>query len=514
MKSFILSCLGIFLLLVSCTSLDVKPTDFTSPEFYYNTEEDLNFALTGVYDVMGKSALYGHDGLMGGFDVADEFYFVRARGPHIYNYNASDSWLVPLWQTLYTGIERANMLLANIDKANITDAKRQVIKGEAKFLRGFFYFLLVQNFGDVPLKTTPTASVNDVFLTRTSTRAVYDFIYKEMSEAEALVKPTVEFPYAGRATKSAVQGILARVSLFMAGFPNKDTGRFQDALVWAEKVIQSGNHSLNPDYSQVFINLIQDKYDLKESIWEVEFFTTGITDTPEAGVVSISNGIPQQILEYGFATGGMFIQEKLYRSYEANDVRRDWAIAPYSFKNSSTPPLKVYWTDDQIYDRQIGKFRREYELVTDKSKNVTGINFPLLRYSDVLLMAAEAENELNGPTEKAYTYLNLVRSRAKASTYSMALNKFDKVAFRQVIRDERSRELCFEALRRQDLVRWGILVPEMKNMIDYINQTTATATLKTRAALAAQNLTETHLLLAIPSREMSLNKMLVQNPGW
>ncbi len=510
-RRLLLYCLSI--LAISCSPLDTEPTDFTSPEYYYNTEEDLNHALTGVYDIMGRG-LYQHDGLYGGLDVADEFYFTRARGPHIYSYTSSDNWVVPIWQTLYSGIQRANLLLANMNKADISEEKRKVIKGEAQFLRAYFHLLLVQNFGDIPLKTTPTASVSDVFIARTPRSEVYDFIYQEMVEAESLVRPITDVHYAGRATKSAVQGILARVSLFMAGYPFNNPSKFEDALFWAEKVIQSDLHSLNPDYSQVFINLIQDKYDLAESIWEVEHFTTGITDPHETGVVSINNGIPQQILEYGFSSGGSFVQEKLYRLYEEEDSRRDWVIAPYRFVNNSDPPEKVYWPETRILERFIGKFRREYELIADKHKNTNGINFPLLRYSDVLLMAAEAENEVNGPTEKAYQYLNLVRSRANASDFEKGQNGFDRNAFREIIIDERSRELCFEAIRRNDLIRWGIFLPRMKELVDVINQSSETAVLKTRAALAAQNVEERHLLVPIPIREIALNKLLTQNPGW
>ena len=126
-------------------------------------------------------------------------------------------------------------------------------------------------------------------------------------------------------------------------------------------------------------------------------------------------------------------------------------------------------------------------------------------------MAAEAENEVNGPTGIAHQYLTEVRLRAKASTFTGISSKEE---FRAIIQDERSRELCYEGQRRMDLRRWGILIPHMKALSEYIKSTEPNATFKMRASLAADNLSEQHLYFPIPQREITLNPLLTQNPGW
>lgn len=497
--------------IISSCSLDTEPEDFIAPQYYYNTVAECNLALTAIYDKMD----YNFGNLVScRLWADDEMYSTGTLGPWLNIYYSSDSFISQFWQYLYDGIERANMLLANIDRAQMNETQSKRIKGEAKFLRAYYYFLLVQNWGDVPLKTLPTASASDIYYVRTPAAEVYSFIYNEMVEAEGMVRPITEYGYAERVSQSAVQGILARVCLFMAGFPNRQTEKYGDALKWSEKVIHSGIHSLNPDYAQVFINMIQDKYDIKESIWEIGYKTTGATDSYfELGEIGNLNGITQNILGYGMATGNFTVHYSLWKKYDATDVRRDWAIAPFSYYYNSTPPLKVVFNTNVVNTPNIGKFRREYELtpVASQQKRANGTNWPLLRYAEVLLMAAEAENEINGPTAKAFQYLNEVRKRAKAPLIEGVSGKED---FRTIIQDERSRELCFEGLRKMDLKRWEIMIPTMRNLATYIRQIGPNATYISRAVVACDNVSEQHYYFPIPVREMNLNKLLTQNPGW
>ncbi|PWJ57748.1 putative outer membrane starch-binding protein [Dyadobacter jejuensis] len=503
---FIIYC-GLF---VSSCTLDTVPVDFIASEYYFSNEEQCTLALTGVYDRMDYNYATNLCTL---FDTADEMWAFGTIGPWVNSFYSSDTRISSFWKQMYEGIERANMLLDKIDDADMDDSRRMVIKGEAKFLRAYYYFMLVQNFGDVPFKTTATASASDLFYPRVSSDEIYDFIYDEMVEAEAMVAPITSYDYAEHASKSAVQGMLARVSLYMAGFPNNRTEKYADALKWSEKVIQQGFHTLNPDYSQVFINLIQDKYDTKESIWEIGFRTTGASDSYyEFGEMGNTNGIYQNILEYGAATGTFKVYGALWNKYDTLDTRRDWAIAPYDFVYNSNPPEKRYFDSTKATNsRYIGKYRREYELSANKQKRANGTNYPLLRYADVLLMAAEAENEVNGPSLKALGYLNQVRERAQAPLISDVASKD---TFRKILQDERSLELCFEGLRKQDLKRWGILIPTMKDLAKYIRDTETNATIVTRATLPLDNVTEQHYYYPIPLREMNLNKLLTQNPGW
>ncbi|HVV70982.1 MAG TPA: RagB/SusD family nutrient uptake outer membrane protein, partial [Verrucomicrobiae bacterium] len=410
----------------SCTKvLNTQPTDFLAPEYYYNDSTQVDNALTAVYDALQKGNLFtGGDGLLTIYNVTDEmFWGSSGTGPKIYNYTAGDNNDYNMWSACYTGISRANLLLANIGRADMDSVKRRQAEGEAKFLRAFFYFILVENWGDVPLISQPVSGVNEVNVPRTSQAEVYDFIVKEMTEAEGMVAPITAYDHAGRVTQSAVQGVLARVCLYMAGWPLNDVSKYQDALTWAQKVIGSGYHELNKSYGQVFINLVQDLYDTKESIWEVEYWTTGVGDAYKeyAPSLGVTLGVTQTDISKGYVAGSYRVHPRLYNLFEADpyitdtvdhspDLRRDWNIAPFKYTGNKAPD-KTYYKPTQIYDRQPNKFDRIYELTTNKFQSNTGTNLPLLRYSDVLLMAAEADNEINGPTTYAIDLVNQVRRR-------------------------------------------------------------------------------------------------------
>jgi hypothetical protein len=421
--------------LCSCKKLlDTQPTDFLTPENYFNTEKDMNTALVGVYDQLQKGSMYtGEEGLLTIFNVSDEMFFGSSgTGPKIYNYTAGDPLVTRAWGACYTGIQRANLLLANIKKPTMDEAKRKIIEGEAKFLRAYFYFVLVQNWGAVPFKDTPTASVTEVNLARTPPSVIYDFIIKELTEAEGLLPISGTYTNAGRIVKSTAQGILARVCLFKAGFPNNDVAKYAEALKWADKVITSGLHQLNPSYPQVFINTLQNLYDIKESIWEVEFYTTGSGDAylEYAPSLAVSLGITQSNPAYAQSSGSYRVHGWLYNAFEkdpnikdpliadkALDLRRDWSISPYFYNGTAVPvgatqPNRTYYTNVQIWERQPNKFDRMYELTAKKFQSNTGTNHPMLRYADIMLMAAEASNEVNnGPSTYAIDLVNAVRRR-------------------------------------------------------------------------------------------------------
>jgi hypothetical protein len=181
-----------------------------------------------------------------------------------------------------------------------------------------------------------------------------------------------------------------------------------------------------------------------------------------------------------------------------------------------TTTEEIPWPDKNQLIRSVGKWRRVYELPSSlRNTFVTPENFPLLRYSDVLLMYAEAENELNGPTAGVYEALNMVRRRAFGKPVhtpdaTLDLKDMDQDAVRSYIQTERARELCFENLRKRDICRWGIFLPRMQvGVSDFAAELPGNVGVNYYKNASARD-----VLWPIPSYEIGLNKGMKQNPGW
>lgn len=422
--------LNILLLLLlfgmsSCEDyLRTEPTDFLAPVNYYETEDQLNFARASVYHVLGATGLYGSwaNYLLGW--EGDIGYMNRASltaGPWNYNFSSADSYNAGYWSNLFTGINRANVVIANVDKnPNLPEEFRNRIRGEVLFLRGYFYFKLVQYYGGVPIFTSPTTSVEDVDIPRASVREVYDQIIADMTAAEALVAGIAELGFGGQINKSAVRGMLARVNLHMAGEPLKDANGYAEASKWAKMVIDDTQaaHALNPYFPGIFMNYARDEYDIKESIWEVEFWGNRTDQYVETTNNAWING-PASVVssETGRADSYMSITAKFYNSFEPGDLRKWYSIAHFSYTPTGPSGSKnlnpVPTTELAKYGLRPAKWRREYETLLPKAPTTTPQNVPILRYTDVILMYAEAENELNnGPTPEVIELVNQVRQRA------------------------------------------------------------------------------------------------------
>ncbi len=587
---------------VSCSKfLGTKPSDFLSPVNYYKTESELNSALTGVYDALGK--VYGSNMLnIYSFEADEAFYPTTAvTGVWANSFDAGDIRVKEYWGNLYSAISRTNLLLANVDNnPELGDSIRGRVKGEALFLRAQMYFLLAQTYGGVPLILQPVTSPEQTDVPRTPVKDVYEQVIADMKQAEGLVADISTLGFGGRVNKSAVRGFLARVCLHMAGYPVNDVSKYKDAKDWAQKIIDDPfGHTLNPSYSQIFINYAQDKYDTKESIYEAEYWGNKATAYNETGQVGTVNGVPSNNAETGKAQG-FRVTSRIYNAYEPGDLRKGWNIANFTYNTTGPSGSKTFYTSTttaQIYSRNSGKWRREYEVYLPKADYATPQNLPLLRFSDVLLMYAEAENELNGPTTAAIDAINKVRRRAWSTgiktititsggsgyttaptvTFSggggngaeatatvsggrvtaitltnnsvtgtsvgsgyttpptititggsgtgaeatatiyqveeadVTVKQFaGKDDLRQFIQEERSRELCFETLRKGDLVRWGLWVSKMNSLGAQFEIDVPGAAFIQRY----KNASEKYLLWPIPTFEMTLNRALVQTPGW
>lgn len=550
--------------LFSCSFFDVKPQVICSDTFY-NSEAEVKYGLAGVYGAIGKEQFYGNYYSIMYANIDDLCYFNRDVSTNYLQYcrhNASTSQVYDIWTAMYQGVNNANSFMEAVVKTDYD--KEGKYFNEARFLRAYYHFLLAQSFGDVPLRTKAVKTPDEVMSPATPQYEILTWAAAEMEAClELAAEEVTEQP--SRVTKTTMQGILARVYLFLAGESVKGgdkTAFLTKARDFAKDVIDSGKHDLNPDYSRVFINMIEDEYDTEyhESMWEAEFL--GDRSSAE----NWSNGRIGDLLglqssgssnydtfmcnyAYGQYNGSLLLWD-LYWRYDrtedevdlptVTDKRQAWNMPPYNYAgNASQPPYgttgtgkceagidktpyvyaSVTTTTDPVTAqgiRNCGKFRREVQYEGQKTSKLlyTTINFPILRYSDVLLMYAEASNEISGVSADAYDCVKKVRDRAGISTLPMG--SYDKDSFRELIRNERGRELCFEALRRFDLIRWGIYVDQMHG---YAEQTaddrwSKSASLASRAANMGGYIKPMHVLLPIPAIELGVNKELVQNELW
>ena len=534
--------IAIFLCLAavsSCGFLDTEPDDFVTPSNSYNDENEINMALNGVYATLAESALYGGNmlGRMGlSADIGYESYSSDYGTVGDYDVSPSDAKILTYWREFYEGVNRANMLIKYVDKPGLEKEVRDNIYGQALFLRAYYHFMLVIRFNRIPLilKPAENSSREELQIPQSEPRDVYLQIIKDMEEAAKLVKPASEVESPCRVSQSTVYGMLARVCLYMAGYPVKEPGMYAKAKEYAQKVIGTGFHALNPSYEDLFLDYIQDRYDSQESLFEVEFYGNNEGSyTTTAGMVGRNNGVGcssqnvtttgQTLVQmYGYSIGAIRATPYFIGLYGDGDLRRDWTICPYTY--NTTTGEKSYQTNN-LWVRYCGKFRREYELTSSRSTNYTSINFPILRYSDVLLIWAEAVASDNGSTaaeiEQAYEYVNQIRRRGygldiNTPSSTADLEEGDRFTLLENIKDERARELGFELTRKDDLVRWDEFYDRMR----YVRSLTTTipdtytSSYYINAKRVYANADSRDEFWPIPTYEMGVNRELVQNPGW
>ena len=497
--------------LTSCDFLEKDPT-YTTPENFFKNEADATSWLTGTYAILGQSSFYGNEFLylVGGDDLGH--YGGANRGPNksgliCNNANTSDPAVAALWYTLYSGINRANIFLENIDAVpDMNDDTRKQYKAEARFLRAFYYFTLVECWGDVPFKTTSTEDAYNLSIPRTDKQTIYDFIIKEMYGSAEDLKSAQDLNYLpGRVSKSAAWGMLARVYMFRAGEPKRDkevglannttsaeiTEYFKKASYYAQLVKNEG-HSLTAKYWDFFIDICSDKYNTalnkdgakaNESIWEVEFAGNRSTDVRAEGRIGNIIGIQGKDLsskasitgkgDPGYAYAFIWNTPKLLELYEANgDIDRcNWNIAPFTYTQSAGEGTPVD-------GREFVKGKRD---------------------------------EVNhGPNDLAYECINAVRERAGINKLAANL---DETGFRKAIKDERAMELCFEYTRRFDLIRWGDYHKLMQEQVD---KAQADESWKFGINVYTYfNIPKSYNYFPIPANEIGSNGAIkTNNPGW
>lgn len=529
----------------SCSDLlDEKLYGQSETEEHFTTVSKLESAVKGIYKPLINKQTYGQMWMVAESGVDN--YRINGSLGHVardvgnYNTNSENAWVEKAWALYFDGINRANTVITygkNIEPKNEGDEdKKKQLLAEAHFMRGLLYFDLVKWWGGVPLMLEPSKIEHNFDRNRDSRNAVYDQIVKDME----LSIPDLKWATTsgqGRANKGAAMGILARVYLFKGGYyldmdgqikRNNDYKKdYERAVALLDELITSENHGLEKSYEALFKDYYCSTGDYKpyESLFELDFLAIPGESDNLFGVWGTYNSpetaadVPQGRANAFMKTFGHF-----YDSFDTKDLRRDISIDPnkYTWDKATNSLVVTKQNRKKSYLWAPGKWRRVWHTMQKVDNNNTDINYIMLRYSDVLLMYAEAENELSGPTALAVERFNQVRRRGFGKPIETPDASVDKkfsssVEFFNAIVDERSWELCFEGHRRQDLIRWNLLETKVKETAKTIADEIATGKLENKANFYAGDKFESGKseLLPIPARDIrETNGSLEQNPGY
>lgn len=467
--------------------LDQKPITESGAEVVFQDVPSTYKALAGVYSRLVGDAAYGirlslyytvdTDEMQGPTGSSDNDRRDIAR----YAATAGNAQITNPFNQLFQGIEFANHCIDNIPKMkmynNGTDKEKKQLRrmyGEALTLRAQFYFEAIRNWGDLPahFQTASELAVNNPFPTRTNSDSLYNKLLADLAVASELVPWRSELAAIGdpldeRITKGTVKGLRARIALFRGGFALRQNGGMQrsnDYLTYYQiareeclSIINSNQHSLNPSF---------------KSLWKDQVCAHAVADPNGELMFQASgtglNGVGDTKLGYyngprvnNFGNSSINPLPTYLYLFDSTDLRRDVTVCTYFTSATGTR------IGQPITNLTDGKYRRDW--ITNPSFAPTdaiqyfGLKWQILRYSDVLLMFAEAENEINGPTALAYNAINMVRRRGFGKPINtpdpvvdipLGLSKTD--FFKYIVR-ERSLELGGEGVRKYDLIRWNLL---------------------------------------------------------
>ena len=428
-----------------------------------------------ILDIMSDDARKGSN-------PNDQLNYV---GPYdVFTFSATQDGLDRWWNTLYVGVKRTNVVIQFVPDIQMDDALRTRYVAEAKFIRGLLYFDFVRAWGGVPLVT----SVNPpLHLTRASKEEVYAVIIADLQFAADHLPMRSEYGASdmGRATKGAAQALLARVYLFMNDYINAEK--------YALNVINLTQYGLEPVYTDA--NGVKGNNGI-ESVFEVGAIQVENTEGGGAqyGNVQGVRGTPNK--GWGFNRPSVDFRN----SFEPGDTRYKGTVIDLGDTLDGVVILGDGATPDVTKDAQgniieIECYSRKVWVPGENVISQWGFHRRLIRYADVLLMAAEALNE-NGKPAEALTYLNMVRARARQGNNNILpdITTTNQSELNDIIFNERRHELAMEGWRLWDLVRTGKAV-QVLGPLGFI--------------------TGKHELLPVPQSEIDISQgSLVQNPNW
>ena len=501
-------------LVISCADLEQTSLSSIDRDNFYQSKEDIETAINGIYQEFTVDGFYGMFNNQSIYinDLQTDYVKAGAQTNSAHIRELSNFAVQPTnlfvgyaWEEHYTAINRANVIIDKVSSATWLDEQsKQNYIGEARFLRALMYFNLVRYFGGVPIvlhdgegEGAPRNTIDEVFA-----QIVEDFTAAESLPANYSTRDS-------KASSLAASALLSKVYLEWAQTITEQSKAnskafYQKAIAYADKVISSGKYKLLDKFID---NWSVDKKNGPEHIFSIEHdrSVNGNVSGHCTFATNWSNSEPVLL-----ATS-----DRYYEQTDPKDQRRDgsWAKRLYN-PNTGT---------DFVFD--IPRFRKYIDSLNyakpESSGNAAGqsTNTTVIRYAEVLLIKAEAENELNGPTNAAYDAINQVRRRAYWSPYNniqntpsdgsdLELSGLSQNEFREKLREERRLEFVLEGHRWFDLKRWHILVKYVKAHTPSNDEVSGTKTTK------VQNVSKKNYYLPLPQDQIILNPNLEQNWGY
>lgn len=476
---------AVALLCSACNkNLELTPESAYNTEDFYKSVNDFRQALFGAYG--GLRAVHGFDYPMMMESLSDNVNTLQntTNNPLArFGFTPGDDRILGVWAAYWSVINRTNNILDQIDAGEFpSEETRNIMRGEAQFIRGYCYFQLGWIFGGMPLIDRVMSAEELVTIPRSTQQETFAFAMTDLHAAATALPDQHGGDNLGRATRYAALAILARLHLFM-----KD---FEAASPLLEEILAYEGFRPYETFADCFLNTRDNG---SEHVFQIQY-TSGLNSQGNPLVYSL---VPENLRSEQFPQGGrstwVAVSNDLYEAYEEGDLRRDVTVQ------------KGFTTSNNVVDSLTLLFVKFSHGTVPANAVDNDVNFPIVRITDVQLMYAEVLNEQGYVADgEAFDLLNAVRTRAGVDSLKAA-DAPDQAAFREALFTERRLEFACEALRWFDIVRQG---PEK-----------ATAIMNTFLARpeeggGALRFDTKYLLMPIPESERRTNPMLEPNPGY
>ena len=495
MKSkIILSVIAAFTITACDDFLDPESLSTFDTEYVFSNPEDARKAVNSIYSYFGQDAFRSRlsNNMTGNTDIEHSSGWSASGDRYqIWDLNAlpSNNDLNAVWTYAYRSIRDCNIAIEGIQASAATASADAAIArdmnhllGEAYTLRAYWYSMLTFYWGDVPFITEAPKAGNDFLLDRTDRNVILKTVIQDMIDIEEKMMWADQVPHGiEQVNREYTLGMIARIALQRGGYflkPDMTTAREADYLEfytiardYSLKLMTLKDRALPTDYRQVFMNENKFVSPVNSDILFEVPFAIGNGDVAWNIGLTVAGGAHP----FGSGNNYMAMPPTYYHSFDTTDIRRDVTCGLYKVNADFQEEFIGVGAGANAANISQGKWSRYFldNPPGASSAKGTGINWPMMRYPDVILMYAEAENEISGPTAAAQDALRRVRQRAfdpirwttKVDAYVSTVSA-SKASFFDAIVDERAWEFGGEMIRKYELIRWGIYSQKMVETVD------------------------------------------------